>query len=177
MANFVNIAASLDGFIASEDGGLDWLTDIPNPGGSDYGFSKFIDSIDAIIMGRNTFDTVLGFGEWPYTKPVFVLSRGNHSVPDNLQGKAEFVSGELKSIIAGLKERGYQNLYIDGGKVIQSFLAEDLIDTLTITRVTVLLGAGIPLFGDMKIPLNFIHENTEVLNENLVKSTYKRHGD
>lgn len=174
MANYVNIAASLDGFIASEDGGLDWLTEIPNPVGSDYGFSVFIDSIDAIIMGRNTFDTVLSFGEWPYSKPVFVLSRSKKSVPDYLQGKAEFISGELKSIISILKRKGYHNLYIDGGKVIQSFLQEDLIDVITLTRATVLLGSGVPLFGNMKIPLKFIHKTTEVLNEYLVKSTFKR---
>lgn len=174
MPNFVYIAASLDGFIASEDGGLAWLTEIPNPEGSDYGFLEFIDSIDAIVMGRNTFDTVMTFGEWPYTKPVFVLSRSMSAVPDHLRGKAEVISGALVSIIGILEGRGYQKLYIDGGKVIQSFLQEDLIDVITLTRAAILLGAGIPLFGNMKIPLNFIHESTDVLNERLVRSTFRR---
>ncbi len=71
MANYVYIATSLDGFIADKDGGLDWLMEIPSPDNSDYGFAEFMDRVDALVMGRNTFDKVVTFGEWPYTKHRF----------------------------------------------------------------------------------------------------------
>ena len=74
MAVYVYVATSLDGFIAASDGSVDWLTEIPNPDGSDFGFGAFMRGVDALVMGRNTFETVLGFGSWPYDKPVFVLS-------------------------------------------------------------------------------------------------------
>ena len=174
MANFVYIATSLDGMIASEGGGLEWLDEIPNPDGSDYGFAEFIDRVDGILMGRNTFGKVLTFGDWPYTKPVFILSQTLTSVPDALDGKAEIVSGELKGVISSLHSRGVKNLYVDGGKVIQSCLAEDLIDELIITRVPLLLGKGIPLFSELSSPMQFSHQSTNVLNNYLVKSRYLR---
>jgi len=172
MANYVYIATSLDGFIATSDGGIDWLTEIPNPEKSDYGYADFIKGIDAIVMGRNTFEKVLTFGEWSYKKPVFVLSNSLTGIPENLKGKAEIVKGEIRLIITQLKMRGYNNLYIDGGQVIQSFLKEDLIDEIIITRVPVLLGKGIPLFGEIDHSLKFKHVKTEVFNETLVKSNY-----
>ena len=92
MSNIVYIATSIDGYIAKKDGGLDWLNEVPNPDKSDFGFSNFMDSIDAIIMGRNTFEIVLSFGEWPYNKPVFVLSNTLKTVPDNLKNKAEILN-------------------------------------------------------------------------------------
>jgi dihydrofolate reductase len=174
MTNYVYIATSLDGFIATVDGGIDWLNDIPNPDGSDYGYSDFIKTIDAIVMGRNTFEKILTFDNWPYANPVFVLSNSLKEVPIGLLGKAEIVSGEIKDFIIHLKQRGYMNLYIDGGKVIQSFLKEDLIDEMIITRVPILLGAGIPLFGDVGQSLRFKHEKTIVYDNQLVKSHYIR---
>ncbi|NER96910.1 MAG: dihydrofolate reductase [Symploca sp. SIO1B1] len=174
MTNYVYIATSLDGFIATSNGGLDWLEEIPNPEQSDYGYAEFIKSIDAIVMGRNTFEKVLTFGQWVYVKPVFVLSNSLTKLPEDLLGKAEIIRGDLKEIITQLHQKGYQNLYIDGGRVIQSFLQEDLIDEMIITLIPILLGKGFPLFGELEQQLRFRHKATEIYNNNLVKNHYIR---
>ena len=174
MSNYVYIATSIDGFIATSDGGIDWLREIPNPEKSDYGYSEFINNIDAIVMGRNTFDKVLTFGKWPYSRPVFVLSKSTFNLPQHLEGKAEILNGNVKDLTNQLEDRGYKNLYIDGGKVIQSFLKEDLIDEIIITRIPVILGDGISLFGKIDISLKYRHTKTEIFNDSLVKSCYVR---
>jgi len=177
MANYVYIAASLDGFIATRDGGLDWLDEIPNPGQSDYGWADFMGMIDAIVMGRITYEKVLTFGGWPYDKPVFVLSNSLENVPGGISDKVEIVRGDLTALLGQLKNRGFVNLYVDGGKVIQSFLKQDLIDEMIITRIPVLLGDGIPLFGSLSRQLVFRHVKTETLGSELVKSYYTRKKD
>ena len=134
MKNIVYIATSLDGFIAREDGGLDWLTGVPNPENSDFGFSEFMAGIDAVLMGRLTFETVRGFKPWPYAKTVFVLSNTLTKVPAGLEGKAEIVSGSLAQVLGKLEGRGIKRLYVDGGKTVQSFLREDLIDEAWVVR-------------------------------------------
>jgi dihydrofolate reductase len=174
MANYVYIATSLDGFIATVDGGVDWLNEIPNPEQSDYGYAEFISGIDAIVMGRATFETVLTFGDWAYDKPVFVLSNSLTIVPERVTDKVEIVSGDINKLVKQLNQQGYTNLYIDGGKVIQSFLAADLIDELIITRIPILLGDGIPLFNNLDHMLKFKHKKTEIFNNDLVKSSYAR---
>ena len=174
MANHVYIATSLDGFIATSDGGLDWLEEIPNPDKNDYGYGDFMKNIDAIVMGRKTFEKVLTFGQWVYEKPVFILSNRLTNLPEEILGKAEIVSGDIKEIIAQLNQKGYQNLYIDGGRVIQSFLQEDIVDEMIITRIPILLGKGIPLFDKLEQHLQFRHEKTEIYNNTLVKSHYTR---
>ena len=176
MANIVYIATSLDGFIARKDGSIDWLTDIPNPDHSDYGFSAFMERIDGIIMGRKTFELVQSFKQWPYNKPVFILSQTLQESPQELQGKAEVVQGPLKSMLDSLRSKGMIHLYIDGGKTIQSFLKLDLIDEMIITRIPIVLGSGIPLFADMDREIRFDLVHTEILNQDLVKSTYSRKG-
>jgi len=107
MANYVYIATSLDGFIATPDGGLDWLSEIPNPEQSDYGFTRFLNGIDAIVMGRKTFQTVLTFNSWPYNKPVFVLSNTLDTIPKIVADKAEIIKGDLQEIVKLLHDRGY----------------------------------------------------------------------
>jgi dihydrofolate reductase len=174
MANYVYMAVSLDGYIATPEGGLDWLMEIPNPEGSDYGFAEFMNKIDALVMGRNTFEKVLTFDEWVYDKPVFVLSNNLSTVPDDVAGKAEIINGDLNSIVEQLNSRGYKDLYIDVGKTIQSFLEADLIDHLIVTHVSILLGDGIPLFGKLTKFMKFRHERTDVLSKDLVKSYYVR---
>ena len=174
MANIVYIATSLDGFIATSDGGVDWLSEIPNPDQSDYGWADFMSRIDAIVVGRNTYEKVLTFDPWPYDKPVFVLSNSLDRVADGVADRAEIVSGDLRTVIERLNKRGHRNLYVDGGKVIQSFLQEDLIDEMIITRVPVLLGGGIPLFDSLTRHLAFSHVGTETFNDSLVKSHYTR---
>jgi len=177
MANIIYIATSLDGYIARKDGNIDWLMELPNPDKSDYGFSDFMKRIDGLIMGRNTFNLVLKFGQWPYTKPVFVLSKTMKEIPDEMKSKAEPVRGNLNTIVERLNKKGFENLYIDGGKTIQSFLKQDLIDEIIITRIPIILGSGIPLFGEMDLELRFEHVQTEVLNNALVKSRYLRKMD
>ena len=175
MPSIVYIATSLDGYIADTDGNLDWLNSVPNPDNSDYGFSDLMDRIDALVMGRNTFETVLEFGgDWPYAKPVFVLSTTLKAIPDVLRGKVEIIAGSPASVLTRLRDRGLTRLYVDGGKTIQSFLRQDLIDELIITRIPILLGSGTPLFGALPSHLQFEHVGTEVLNGNLVKSHYLR---
>jgi dihydrofolate reductase len=174
MPNFVYIACSLDGYIAKPNGNIDWLLTIPNPKNDDYGFSEYMATIDGIIMGRNTFETVLGFPEWPYQKPVFVLSTTLKTVPDIVKGKAEIVSGDIKRIVEDLKKRGFANIYIDGGKTIQSFLKVDLIDGMIITTISKILGEGISLFGNVRIEKTFYVEKVERLNEYMVKTYYKK---
>ncbi|NEP56956.1 MAG: dihydrofolate reductase [Symploca sp. SIO2G7] len=174
MTNYVYIATSLDGFIATSDGRLDWLEKIPNPEQSDYGYAEFINSIDAIVMGRNTFEKILTFDQWVYHKPVFILSNSLTKLPEHILGKAELIRGDLKKIITQLNQKGYKNLYIDGGRVIQSFLQEDLIDEMIITLIPILLGKGFPLFGKLEQHLQFRHETTEIYNNTLVKNHYVR---
>lgn len=163
MTNHVYIATSLDGYIATPDGGLDWLCATPNPDDDDYGYAEFIAGIDAIVMGRKTFEKALAFDSWPYTKPVF-LTNSLVQLPEAVENKAKKVKGDLKELVQQLNETEYGNLYIDGGSIIRSFLAEDLIDELTITSIPVLLGSGIPLFIQLSNTLTFKHQRTEVLS-------------
>jgi dihydrofolate reductase len=175
MRNFIYVAISLDGYIARENGEIDWLMRIPNPEKSDYGFSDFMENIDAIIMGRKTFETVSNFDiEWPYSKPVFILSNSIKSVPKQYEDKAEIINGDVNFIVDTLNYKGFKNLYIDGGKTIQSFLKLDLIDEVIITTIPIILGSGIPLFEKMEIEINFELKKTEILSKQLVKSTYIR---
>lgn len=174
MPNYIYVAQSLDGYIAGKDGELDWLMSIPNPEGSDYGFTAFLKKVDAIVMGRNTFELVLSFGEWPYPVPVFVLSKTLRQVPETYRDKAEVINGRPAEIVNVLQKKGYNSLYIDGGQTIQSFLEEDLIDEFIITTAAIILGEGIPLFPRPGIKINLEHISTEILGPRLAKNTYIR---
>jgi len=174
MTNFVYIAASLDGYIADPQGGIEWLNELPNPEGSDYGWSEFLRGIDAILMGRKTFEKVLSFESWPYQLPVFVLSTSLQRIPARLIGKVDLIGGSPRELIDLLNSQGFQNLYIDGGKTVQGFLAADLVDELIITRIPILLGKGIPLFGELEDRLRFVHQGTDVYDNGLVQSRYQR---
>jgi dihydrofolate reductase len=177
MTNYVFVGTSLDGYIAGKNGDLEWLNEIPNPSKSDYGYAEFNENIDAIVMGRNTYEAVLGFSEWPYEKPVFVLTNTIDKVPESLEDKVEIVKGDLKTLVTMLKKKGYENLYIDGGNVIQSFLKEDLIDEMILTRIPILLGEGVPLFGKLESYMMFTLEKTVTYNDTLVSSHYIRSKD
>lgn len=174
MKNYVYIATSIDGYIATLSGGLDWLENIPNPDESDFGYNDFIKRIDAIVMGKNTFKKVLSFESWPYNKKVFVLSNSIKSIPKELSNKVEVISGYIPDIVTKLNNDGYLNLYIDGGKTIQSFLKYDLIDEMIITRASLLLGSGIPLFNTLDSSINFAIKETNFLNEHLIQTHYVR---
>ncbi len=174
MAKIVYIATSIDGYIARKDGSINWLTEWPNPDKSDYGFFDFLDSVDGIIMGRNTFETVSAFDEWVYTRPVFVLTNTLTELSGKWADKGEIIKGDLKDILSALNDRGMKSFYIDGGKTIQSFLAQDLIDQMIITQIPILLGSGIPLFADGGLELKFNHTATDIYNGGLVKNSYTR---
>jgi dihydrofolate reductase len=171
MANKVFIATSLDGYIADRDGGLDWL---PAPDSiENSGFEEFMETIDALVMGRNTFETVLSFGgDWFYTKPVFVVSSRLDTIPEHLQSKVSLLNDSPKEIVSILKEKGYENLYIDGGKIIQNFLREELIEEIIITTIPVLLGGGARLFGDLNQKQNFRCVETKFLNDSIIQSKF-----
>ena len=173
--NKVFIARSLDGYITDRNGGLDWLHAVPNPEQLDMGYEKFIGGVDAIVMGRNTFDTVCGFDmEWPYKLPVFVLSGTLRKVPVDLKNKVEIAAGPLSEILVKIHSKGYYRLYIDGGKTVQNFLREDLIDELIITTIPILLGGGAPLFSGLPRELEFELLESSVYLDALVQNTYRR---
>ena len=173
--NKVFIAASIDGYIADKAGNLDWLQSIPNPEGIDMGFKDFMQSVDALVMGRGTFETVCSFDmEWPYEIPVFVLSRTLTDIPEKAQGKAEIVKGNIQDVLKKIHAKGYLKLYIDGGITIQRFLKEDLIDELIITSIPILLGGGVPLFSELKNKQEFTLIKSEVFLNEIVQSHYKR---
>ena len=192
----VYIATSLDGFIARPDGGIDWL---PQHGGwdeqeqqagatpqqqEDYGYRKFMDSVDAILMGRNSYEKVLSFGiEWPYPKPTFVLSTTltNDDVPAELKGKVTMFKSPEALLQHASGDAKCQHLYVDGGSTVQNFLKQRLIDQIIITRIPVLIGKGIPLFGplgdgdhnDAAHDVNLVHVSTQSWPNGMVQSTYR----
>jgi len=173
MRTKVYIGTSLDGFIARKDGNIDWLVQFANSEAV-HAYEEFMSRIDAIVIGRGTFEKVLGFPSWPYEKEVFVLSTSIKVVPDVVSGKITVLSmepGELLNYLAG---QGFSNIYIDGGKVIQGFLKEDLIDELIISKAPILIGSGIPLFGFLDADLPFKHIRTEANSNGLVRSYYER---
>jgi len=173
--NIVFIAQSLDGYIADKNDGLDWLQLIPNPENIDMGYKSFISNIDAIVMGRTTFETVCNFDiDWPYEKPVFVLSKTMVVIEDKYKDKAEVVNGSIKDILKEINQKGYHRLYIDGGVTIQSFLKEDLIDELILTTIPILLGGGSNLFSETPKEMAFKHVDTQVYLNELVQSHYVR---
>lgn len=171
--NIVFIAKSIDGFIAGENGELDWLNSIANPDNDDMGYSSLMEEIDAIVMGRTTFETVLCFdGPWPYSKHVFVLSNALKEIPESLSDKVTLLKGPEGEILKAIHAMNYHTLYIDGGRVVQNFLKADLIDELRITTMPILLGGGFPLFDILPTTINCIHIKTEVFLEQVVQSQY-----
>ncbi|HMA42575.1 MAG TPA: dihydrofolate reductase family protein [Gemmatimonadales bacterium] len=161
---------SVDGFIARANDGLDFL---PEGGGEDHGFTEFIASVDAVVMGRRTFEVVLTFGGWPYgTKPVVVLSSRPLDFPKFPGAVIEHMSGTPAEIVSRLAVRGIQHIYVDGGVTIQRFLEAGLIQRLIITRVPVLIGSGIPLFGPLSRDIRVRHVSTRAFPSGLVQSEY-----
>lgn len=174
MAVFVYIACSLDGFIAKPDGDLRWLTELPDEGRGDFGFAAFLSGIDGIVMGRKTYETVLGFPEWPYRLPVFVLSEGLAEVTGIAKGRAEILRGRPDEIVDTLAKRGIVNIYVDGGMTIRSFLEADLVDEMIVTTVSKIIGGGISLFGGLGREREFKVVETGILTGSLVRSRYLR---
>ncbi|MGA1545305.1 MAG: dihydrofolate reductase family protein [Saprospiraceae bacterium] len=175
MKNHVFIATSMDGYIADRDGRLDWLDQIPNPNHDDMGYFEFYNRMDALVMGRFTFETVLGFDvDWPYDKPVFVLSNQLSQIPDSHREKAFLVKGTLSECLSRIQQKGYVHLYIDGGQTITNFLEEDLIDEVIITTIPIVLGAGIPLFGKLSRASKWKLVQSRVFLNQMVQNHYIR---
>lgn len=162
---------SVDGFLARPNHALDFL----EAGGQEpHGFEEFYGSVDVVVIGRKTFEVVLTFGEWPYgKKPVVVLSSRPLDFSSVKGGVVEQMSGEPAEIAAQLKTRGFQHAYIDGGITIQRFLAAGLIDRMVITRVPVLIGEGIPLFGPLPRDIELRHVATRCYKGGLVQTEYE----
>ncbi|MGQ1785496.1 dihydrofolate reductase family protein [Saccharicrinis sp. GN24d3] len=174
--NYVFIAKSLDGYIADINGGIDWLENtVPNPAGKDLGYVDFIHKIDAIIMGRTTFEKVLSFNiPWPYHLPVFVASHTLKKIPVGYTEHVELVKGAPNEIVTQLNKQGYHKLYIDGGNTVQGFLKEDLIDEMILTTLPILIGGGTPLFSELPNPMLFNHVKSEVFLNAITQDTYTR---
>ncbi len=167
----VFIGTSLDGFIARPNGALDFL---PEGGGEPHGYNEFIASVDAIVIGRNTFETVLAFPEWPYGKKrVIVLSSRPVDLSALKGGVVEHMAGDPADIVSRLAATGGQHLYIDGGITIQRFLRAGLIQRIIITRVPVLIGEGIPLFGSLPHDIHLRHISTKQYASGLVSGEYE----
>ena len=172
----VYIGTSLDGYIARTDGDFGWLMKYADVHAVEA-YNEFMATIDVIVIGRGTFDTVLGFPSWPYDKPVYVLTRSLKELPDAVEDKANVLAMEPSKVLERLSDEGFKAAYVDGGKVIQSFLAEDLIDNLIIAKVPVLIGSGLPLFGYLEVDLAFDHVRTQTYANGLVRSYYRRKRD
>jgi dihydrofolate reductase len=171
MAASVFIGTSVDGFIARVNGDLDFL---PAGGGEPHGYDEFMASVDALVIGRKTFDTVLAYPEWPYGKKrVVVLSSRPLDFSRVREGVVEQMSGAPAEIVSKLAGRGVKHIYVDGGITIQAFLRAGLIQRLIITRVPVLIGEGIPLFGALPSDVRLKHVATRHYPSGLVQTEYQ----
>lgn len=171
----VFIATSLDGFIARKDGAIDWLVGNEQAAsGEDYGYKAFFDSIDTLVMGRNSYELALTFPEWPYAnKQVVVLSSGTPPIPAQLATSVTIMSGTPAEVVQRLYEKNVRHLYIDGGKTIQGFLDAGLIHEMTITQIPILIGEGLPLFGKVNQDIPLEHIQTRAYKNGFVQSQYR----
>lgn len=187
MKGIVFIACSSDGMIATKDGGIDWLNEAVANGGSldeigDMGFADFLSTVDAMVMGRKTFEKIasmnLTLEQWPYGDiPVYVLSKTLKVIPQNMPQSVSFFSGGPDALADLLKTQGYQRVYVDGGQTIQHYLRSELIKEMVITEVPVQVGDGIPLFEDQQMLVDFALTNTLKFPNGFVQNHYLRKAD
>ena len=178
----VYIATSIDGYIATKDGGVDWLYAAGNAEADmgdnpDMGFACFIESVDCMIMGRKCMEVIssmkLSPEQWPYGDiPIIVLSNTMKEPPENLRDKVEMYSGDIQALISRLENDGFQHAYIDGGATITSFINLKLIDRMTITKAPVLLGEGIALFGAMHQEVKLENAQATAFPNEFIQLTY-----
>lgn len=171
------IACSLDGFIAREDGSIDWLNEYENNTKTDYGYSEFYASIGTVLMGRKTYEQVLGFGKWPYAeKKVYVFTR--QKGPLKREENVEFISEDIGEFVRHLKKEAKQDLWLVGGsQLIKVFLKENLIQDYIIFIVPVILGSGIALFDHIGKEIRLTTGNLEKYENGLVRIDYKIEDD
>lgn len=168
----VYIAISLDGFIARENGGIDWLDGANGEStDTDYGYEAFMATVDVLVMGRNTFDQVEKFSQWPYGKKRVVVLTNRRLDPPAATVEAR--SGKPIDVIRDLSSEGVEQIYVDGGLTVQSFLRVGLIQQIIVTRLPILLGSGIPLFGPLDKDIALRHIETTSYSSGLVQSRYE----
>lgn len=166
----VFLALSLDGFIAGPQGDLSWLEPHSTDSAADTGYERLMSEVDTLVMGRNTHDKVLTFGEWPYAdKQVVVLT---HRPFNALHGEAA-MGGPLSEVLATLWAKGSRHVYLDGGQTVRQGLAEGLVDHLTLSWVPVMLGDGVPLFGGLERRLGWEAVEVRRLASGLVQTVYR----
>jgi dihydrofolate reductase len=172
----VFIATSLDGYIARDDGSIDWLEKANTrvPKGEDFGYKEFFSSVDILVMGRNTYELVRTFGTWPYgKKPVVVLSSRTIKIPKALSKTLSVSSENPPALFDRLSAKGVKHVYIDGGITIQRFLTAGLIDELTVTLIPVLIGSGKPLFGALLNDITLELVSTKAYECGFVQNKYR----
>jgi dihydrofolate reductase len=171
MMTSVFVGTSLDGFIARRNGEYDFL---PAGGGEPHGYNEFIATVDALVIGRKTFEGVLALPEWPYGDRLVVILSSSKLDLSGVRGRrVEQMSGSPAEIVSSLSGRGFKHVYVDGGITVQSFLRAGLVQRITITRVPVLIGDGIPLFGSLLHDVRLRHVATQTYRSGLVKSEYE----
>lgn len=178
----VYIATSADGYIATLDGGVDWLHTAGNldadMGSEDMGFKPYMDSVDCMIMGRKCMEMISSMNltpaQWIYgDMPIIVLSNTVKEPPEDLLGKVEMYSGDIHDLILKLENSGHKHAYIDGGATITSFINHKLIDEMTITQVPVLLGEGLPLFGKINQSIKLEKSEASAFPNDFIQVRYR----
>lgn len=178
----VYIATSADGYIATPQGGVGWLESAGNSSADmgdnpDMGFNDFIASVDCMIMGRKCMEVIASFNltpeQWPYGDiKVYALSNSISEPPESLHGKVEMYSGDVDKLISRLENNGYKHAYIDGGTTITNFLNLKLINHMTIIKAPVILGAGIPLFGEVESGANLTNAQAIAFANDFIQVRY-----
>ena len=169
------ITMSLDGFIARTNGSLDWLdkANLKVHKGEDFGYVTFLESVDVIILGRNTYETVLRFDDWPYKeKRIMVLTTSKIKIPDRLSNTVTSSNNPPQELLKHLSDQGFKHIYIDGGITIQSFLSLGLVDEITITIIPLLIGEGKPLLGSIPADIILTHSKTTIYHFGYVQHKY-----
>ncbi len=167
----VFVGTSVDGFIARPSGEFDFL---PVGGGEPHGYNEFIATVDTMVIGRKTFETVLGLSAWPYEDKHVVVLSSHPAELTAVHGRVvEQMAGPPAEIVSALASRGSRHVYVDGGVTIQGFLRAGLVHSLTITRVPVLIGEGIPLFGTLPRDIRLRHVATQSYASGMVKTEYQ----
>lgn len=175
----IYIAMTLDGYIARENGDLDWLLGSNKkaenvPENEDIDFNAFMASVDVLVLGRNTYEFVVSYGEWPYgNMSVIVLSSTLTVISDDFSNKIQLRNCSPVELYDELKDSGKKHLYIDGGKTIQGFLKAGLINEIIITKIPILIGSGIPLFGQLSKDVKLRHLETVSFKNGFVRSKYE----
>lgn len=162
------LGLSVDGFIARPDDDLSWLTSRGQAAG-DAGFTPFMESIDALLMGRRTYEGIADLAEWPYLgRPVHVLS----STLDAGADSRIRVPPDFNDALQALTDAGYKRVYVDGGQTARTFLSAGLISEMTLSQVPVLIGQGATLFGPLTADISLEHVRTDVMNGGMIQTKY-----